>query len=529
MLARSWRTLGKIAACLKGLSEMRWRYLTLMFLPVAMAWGGEGLSIATGDPPPPLVAAARSRESAKALELLAAQPRVDVNQRSTDGTTALHWAVYNDDVGLVDRLLAAGADANARNDYNSTPLGEAAVVGNAAVIKKLLKAGANVEAANADGQTALMVVARSSNVEAANLLLKAGAKVNAREQWRGQTALMWAAAQSQPEMVRLLIKHGAKVNDRSNLTRVERQVTAEPRMQQRPPGGLTPLLYAARAGCLDCAKELVRGGADINLPDPEGITPLIIAGLNLSFDVAAFLVKEGAELDVWDTWGRSPLYAVVDMNTLPTGGRADRPSSDATSGTELVKRMLERGANPNLQLKIVPPLRSLRDDRGPDAVLQAGTTPLARAAKGGDVEVVRLLLAHGANPSLPTAPGVTPLMMAAGTGYSGRDSRGRYQTDEQAMEIIKLLLDAGADINQRAGDGGTALHGAAGRGRNEVINLLVAKKADLTVKDTRGRTAADVANGVGGGAFGRAAQTYPETGALLNKLMADAGSRGAAP
>ena len=506
---------------------MRWGCLSFLVLSWTVAWSAQGPSVATGNPPPPLVAAARNHDSARALELLAAQPRVDVNQRSSDGTTALHWAVYNDDVPLVDRLLAAGADPNARNDYNATPLVEAAIVSNPAVIKRLLKAHADVESANADGQTALMVIARSNNVEAAKLLLKAGAKVNAREAWRGQTALMWAAAQSQPEMVALLIRHGAEVNVRSSLTKVERQVTAEPRMQQRPPGGLTPLLFAARAGCLDCAKALVRGGADINMADPEGITPLIMAGLNFGFDVAALLVKEGADLDVWDTWGRSPLYAVVDMNTLPTGGRADRPSPDATSGTDLIKLMLERGANPNLQIKIVPPLRSLRDDRGPDGVLQAGTTPLARAAKGGDVEVVRLLLAHGANPTLPTVQGVTPLMMAAGTGYSGRDSRGRYQTEEEAVQIIKLLLDAGADINQRAADGGTALHGAAGRGRNELINLLVARNADLTIKDARGRTAADVANGVGGGAFGRAVEAHPETGALLNKLMADARPQGA--
>lgn len=508
----------------RGIEGMRWGFLSLLVLSGTVAWGAEGPSVATGDPPPPLVSAARNRDAARAIELLSAHPQVDANQRAKDGTTALHWAVYNNDVALVDRLLAAGANPNVRNDYNSMPLSEAAVTGNADVIRKLLKAGAAVEGANADGQTALMVVARSSNVEAAKLLIKAGAKVNAREQWRGQTALMWAAAQSQPEMVRLLIRHGADVNARSNLNNFERQVTAEPRMQQRPAGGLTPLLYAARSGCLACAKELVRGGADVNVPDPDGITPLIMAGLNLSFDVAALLVKEGAELNVWDTWGRSPLYAVVDMNTVPTGGRADRPSSDATSGTEVVKMMLERGANPNLQIKIVPPLRSLRDDRGPDGVLQVGTTSLARAAKGGDVEVVRLLLAHGANPSLPTVPGVTPMMMAAGTGYSGRDSRGRYQTEEQAIEITRMLIAAGADVNHRANDGGTALHGAAGRGRNELVNLLAANKADPTVKDARGRTAADVANGVG--ALGRTAQTYPETAALLTKLIADAGSRG---
>ncbi|HEX3839067.1 MAG TPA: ankyrin repeat domain-containing protein [Steroidobacteraceae bacterium] len=507
---------------------MRWWGLSLMVLGCSLACASDKVSVASGIAPPPLIAAIRAHDSSKALELIAAQPRLDVNQRSVDGTTALHWAVYNDEVAVIERLLAAGANPNVRNDYNATPLAEAAVIGNPMVIQKLLKAGADPEAANADGQTALMVLARSSNIEAAKLLLKAGAAVNAHETWRGQTALMWAAAQAQPQMVQLLIEYGADVNAVSKLTNFERQVTAEPRMQQRPSGGLTPLLYAARSGCVECAKELVRGGADINLPDPDGITPLIMAGINASFDVGAFLVTKGAELNVWDTWGRSPLYAVVDLNTVPTGGRADRPSADATTGTELVKMMLEHGANPNLQIKIVPPLRSLRDDRGPDAVLQAGTTPLARAAKGGDVEVVRLLLVHGANASLPTVQGVTPMMMAAGTEYSGRDSRGRYQTDEQAAQIIQLLLGAGADINARAVDGGTALHGAASRGRNAIVNLLVAHNADPAIKDARGRTAADVANGVGGGAFGRAPETYPETAALLKKLMADTGTRGGA-
>jgi ankyrin repeat protein len=506
---------------------MRWGILSLLVLSAPAAWGADA-SVATGTPPPPLVAAAKGRDIARATELLAARPRPDVNQRASDGTTALHWAVYNDEDDLVDRLIAAGANPNLRNDYGATPLAEAAITGNAQVIRKLLKAGADVESRNADGQTALMIVARSANLEAANLLLKAGANVNAKENWRGQTALMWAAAQSQPGMVQLLIKHGAKVNERSALTNHERQVTAEPRMQQRPSGGLTPLLYAARAGCAGCARELLKGGADVNLADPDGITPLIMAGININYDTAAVLVQAGAELNVWDTWGRSPLYAVVDTNTVPTGGRADRPSSDATPGSELVKTMLERGANPNLQIKLVPPLRSLRDDRGPDAVLQAGTTPLARAAKGGDVEVVRLLLKHGAIPGLPTVAGVTPLMMAAGTGYSGRDSRGRYQTDEQAAATIQLLLDSGADINQRATDGGTALHGAASRGRNAIVNLLVAHKADLTIKDARGRTAADVANGVGGGAFGRATQAWPETGALLTRLMSEADTEGGA-
>ncbi len=178
-------------------------------IAAARVFGAETAVVDAVGKPAPLVEAAHANDDAKAAALLAAQPRPDVNEKTSDGTSALHWAVYHNDVSLIDRLLTLGADVNAKNDYGSTPLSEAAVVGNPAVVKKLLKAGANVEAANGDGQTALMITARTSNLEVAKLLLDRGANVNTREQWRGQTALMWAAAENQPEMVRLLIKHHA--------------------------------------------------------------------------------------------------------------------------------------------------------------------------------------------------------------------------------------------------------------------------------------------------------------------------------
>jgi ankyrin repeat protein len=504
---------------------MRYRVVLGVLLLAARAASASDGVVDIVTKPAPLVEAARTGDESAALALLAGsgQPRADVNQRSSDGTSALHWAVYHNDTTLIDRLLAAGADANARNDYGATPLSEAAVVGNAAVVKKLLKAGANVESANEDGQTALMISARSSNLEVAKLLLDHGANVNAREHWRGQTALMWAAAEAQPEMVRLLLKHHANVNERSDLTNFERQVTSEPRMQARPSGGFTPLLYAARKGCLDCARYLVAAGADINLPDPDGVSPLLLATLNFNFDVAAFLVKKGADVDKWDTWGRSPLYEAIDLNTLPVGGRADRPSTSTTTALQLAAMLLEAGANPNLQLKLFPPYRSLRDDRGADSLLSVGTTPLLRAAKAGDVEAVRLLLAHGANPTLPTATGITPLMAAAGSGSTNLDTRGRYVTEAQAIESVNLLLAAGVDINQRDKNGQTALFGAAGRGWNDLVKTLAARKADLMVKDVHGRTAADVAMGNSAGASGRlSSNAHPETAALLKKLMADA-------
>lgn len=472
----------------------------------------------------PLVVAAREKDAAAVEALLRGKSGVDVNQRTSDGTTALHWAVYHNNSELMDKLIAAGADVNAKNDYGASPLSEAAVIGNTEVIRKLLKAHADVEAPNADGQTALMVIARTSNLEAAKLLLSHRAAVNAREQWRGQTALMWAAAEAQPAMVKLLVQHGADVNARSKVNHWERQVTSEPRMQARPSGGFTPLLYAARKGCLPCAEILVKAGADKDLADPDGVTPMLLATLNFNFDVAALLAHEGANVNKWDYWGRSPLYAAVDLNTLPTGGRADRPSLDQTSSLQLIEILLKAGANPNLQLKLFPPYRSLRDDRGADMLLTIGTTPLIRAAKAGDLPAMKLLLEHGANPDLPTETGITPLMAATGNGSSSIDTRGRYKTEAQALEAAELLLASGAGINLRDRNGQTALHGAAGWGWNDVVKSLAAHKVDLMAQDTQGRTAADIAKGAATSSGRAAAIPRPETEKLLRQLMSAAAS-----
>ena len=498
--------------------QMRAIALVLMLSGPVLAAAGDVVVPLETDAP--IALAARQNDAAKVRALLDARPRSDVNVRTSDGTSALHWAVYHNDVDLVDRLLKAGADVTTKNDYGATPMSEAAVVGNVQVLRKLLAAGADVESPNGDGQTALMVIARTSNVEAAKLLIGKRANVNAVEQWRAQTPLMWAAAENQPAMVKLLVEHGAKVNARSSVNNWERQVTAEPRMQARPSGGFTPLLYAARKGCLECAEILVKAGADKDLTDPDDVSPLLLATLNFNFDVAAFLVKQGANVNKWDTWGRSPIYAVVDMNTLPTGGRADRPSLDKTTGLKLIEVLLDAGANPNLQLKLFPPYRSLRDDRGADTLLSVGTTPLIRAAKAGDVEAMKLLIAHGANVDLPTAAGITPLMAAAGNGSSNLDTRGRYKSEEQAIEAVELLVKSGADINARDRSGQTALHGAATWGWNGLVKSLAANHADLTAKDAQGRTAADIAKGAASSSGRAASQSHPETEALLRQLMA---------
>jgi len=491
--------------------------------PSSAPTGTDAVVVVPAEKTAPLVLAARDNDMQAVLALLGAQPAADVNQRTADGTSALHWAVYHGDVDLVAKLVAAGADANARNDYGSTPMSEAAVRGDVKILRALLAAGADVESANADGQTALMILARTSNLAAAEVLLSHGANVNAREQWRDQTALMWAAAEQQPAMVRLLLKHGAIVDQRSLVNDWARQVTAEPRMQARPSGGFTALLYAARAGCLECAQILVKAGANPNLGDPDGVSPLLESVLNFHFDIAAFLIKRGVDVDHWDTWGRSPLYEAVDLDAVPVGGRADRPSLDQTGSQQLIKLLLAAGANPNLQLKLFPPYRSLRDDRGADSVLTVGATPLLRAAKSGDLAAMKLLLEHGANVELATATGVNPLLAAAGVGSSALDTRGRYKSQAQAVTAVQALLDAGANINATDRSGQTALHGAAGWGWNDVVKTLAGRHANLLAKDVRGRTAADVALGSASASGRAAAEAHPETAALLRQLMADGG------
>jgi uncharacterized protein len=480
----------------------------------ALLWAAGVASAVT----PPLVVALRTADVAQATALL--DSGADVRLGGQDGTTPLHWAAHHNLQPLVDRLLKAGADVNARNDYGATPLSEAAIVADPALVRRLLKAGADVESANGDGMTALMVVARSGNVEAAKLLLKAGAKVDAREQWRQQTALMWAAAQGQADMVRLLVRNGADVDARSLVNDWERQITAEPRYQARPKGGLTPLLYAARRGCVGCARALVEGGADVNLADPHDVTPLLMATQNLNFDTAAYLLGAGADPNLWDDTGRVPLYAAVDLNTLPAGGRADRPSTDQVSSLELIERLLKAGANPDMQLKLQPPFRSLRDDRGADNMLITGATPLLRAAKAADLPAMKLLIEHGANVELATMYGIRPLMAAAGNASSKIDTRGRYKTAADAMAAIDLLVSAGANVNGVDNNGQTALFGAAMWGWNDVVHKLLAHGAKLDVVDKRGRTPVDAALGTAGGSGRTATEPQPQTAQMLRDLMA---------
>jgi ankyrin repeat protein len=366
-------------------------------------------------------------------------------------TTPLLEAAYRGDAARVAELLRAGADPDEANDFGATPLGEAAIRGDTAILQLLLKGGADPQGANAEGETALMRVARTGNVEAARLLLKHGAKVDAREKWGEQTALIWAAANNHPEMIRFLVSRGADVNARSAVRDWPRRMTAEERPKDMNRGGLSALQFAARDGHLEAVRALVKADAAIDFTDPDGSTALMLALMNGHWDTAQLLIEAGADIHAWDWWGQTPLYLAVDMNTLPTGARIELPTMDRATGIDIIRLLLARGANPNAQLKLRPPYRMVSQDRLADPAIDYGATPLLRAAKAADLPAMQALLDAGALVDLPNVYGHTPLIVAAG-GTRGRatPTRGGNQTEEQAIAAVKLLLAAGADVNASA-------------------------------------------------------------------------------
>ena len=461
----------------------------------------------------PLADLIQNGERTAALALI--DDGADVDATQGDGTTPLHWAVYKVDRELVAELLDRGAKADVTNEYGSSPLAEAAKLGDLGLVRQLLDAGADVESPNGDGQTTLMLAARVGSLDIAKLLVERGADVNAKEAWRDQTALMWAVDGNFPELTQFLIDSGANINARASANDWDSQITAEPRAQYRPVGGLTVLLYAARSGCTRCVRSLLAAGADIDKPTPEGMTPLMIAIDNQSYDTARLLLDEGANPHVWDWYGRTALYVAVDMGSFR--GRMSHPaSSSETSANDVVRLLLEAGANPNPQLNMHRPSRGGNSGRFADELLNTGTTPLLRAAIGADVDAARLLLEHGALVDLPSVHGITPLMAAAGhaSGRFGDQRPNADQAQARAIELIDLFLAAGANINAEITDdssrsanvgrqpnavterkGQTALYGAAKNGWASVVEHLLANGADPNVTDALGKTPVDAALG----------------------------------
>jgi uncharacterized protein len=505
-----------------------------------------------------LLDAAESGDGPTALRLLSVKG-TDVNAADADGSTALMYAAANGDLELVRGLIKAGANVKLASQLGTSAITEAAILGSAPILDALLRAGADPNYKTPNGETPLMAAGRSGKIDAAKVLLEAGADINAKETWGGQSALMWAAAQSQADMVKFLASKGANLDDHGKVNQWERKVIQEPRPKDMNKGGFTPLHYAAREGCAACVQNLLAAGADPDSEDPDRETPLLLALENMHFDTAAVLVQGGADLDKWDLFGRSPVYMAADVSTLPlkgNGAMAVLPSPDKLSALDVARMMLDKGANPNIQLKRRPPYRDVPQDRGGDTMLAQGATPLLRAARAGDAKFVALLLEHKALVDLPSKEGITPLMAAAGVDFGLRVTRGRNRTEDGVLATMDLLVKAGANVNahdvldQRLGRGytpgqsaasaaslrgrrdsqvpsanavphQTALHGAAEHGFDKFIEFLVAHGADLTAKDANGRTPLDTARGAGGQKGG--ADAFPKTVALLESLMKQKG------
>jgi ankyrin repeat protein len=437
------------------------------------------------------------------------QQKVDVNATQPDGTTALHWAVRRDDLETVQLLIRTGAKVDASTRYGVTPLYLACVNGNTAMIDALLRAGANPNSANPGGETALMTAARTGKVDAVKLLLDRGATVNARESVREQTALMWAVLENHPAVVKLLLANGADINGQTKVdipdgingipAATSGDIGAHgpgiyrPRAVPTPSGAMTPLLFAAREGNLEMARILIDAKADLERPSANGTRPLVIAITNNHIALALFLLEKGADPNAADNfWKRTPLFAAVEMRNPDFTRESPPPVADARDPMDLIKALLERGANPNARTNTTPPRGFMQGTAS--WVSFDGQTPFIRAALNGDITLMHLLLKYGADPNVLTNEGSTALMAAAGVNFVVAQTYTR--SDAEYLEAAKLCLELGADVNAVNSQGFSAMHGAANRGFDAMVKLLASFGSRLDVKDKQGRTPMTFAEGV---------------------------------
>jgi uncharacterized protein len=468
------------------------------------------------------LADAAMRKDTQAVRALLKQ-NVDANVPQSDGTTALHWAARWDDVDIASALIRAGANPRAVNRDGATPMFLATLNGSAAMIDRLLKAGADVNApVLSRGETALMMAARTGKLDAIKLLIARGAKVNATENLRGTNALMWAAEQGHTAVVKFLLDNGADVESRSSIVQpIKRNGLGFARNGQpsEPMGGLTALLFATREGSFDTVRVLVAAGANITQASADGSSPLLVATQNGHYDIGRFLLEHGADPNRANDKGWTPLYmTVANRDALTTAV----PPPSKEGALDFIKLLLDRGADPNVRIKVRAEVHQANTSLW---LKESGATPLLRAALCGDLTVVRLLVDQGANPRIGTFDNTTPLMVAAGVGWA--EGFTFQYSEDQTLELVEFLLGKGAGINDANQDGITALHGAAYKGANKVVELLVDRGADLAAQDkgedygfgvsTVRMTPLNWAEGV---PIGMSSPIYhDETVALLSRLM----------
>jgi ankyrin repeat protein len=552
-------------------------------------------STAAADTASPIANAAMKGDAAAVTQLIA--QHADVNAAQPDGATALHWAVYRGDVATAQALVKAGAAVKQPNREGATPLSLACQGGNVELVRLLLDAGADANETLANGETALMMAARTGNPGPLLLLIERGADVNAAENLRGTTPLMWAAANEHPAALKALLEHGAAADARSKVIPRGRRPYLAPTVQSRlnefvreigqagrrvttgsdlgevPPddpkqsarlaaerdralsalasapgpaarggsddvdeapqpgnrtaemwGGVTPLVFAARQGDLESTKLLLEHDADVNGQTEGGWTALLTAVQNRYYGLAKFLLEHGADPKIQNTGGWSPLYIATDNRNIEGGDYPTRkPDMDHL---EIIKLLIDAGADVNARMHSSTETRTIFTHQW---LFEDGATPFLRAAQSSDVVLMKLLLEHGADPKLNTDDNTTPLMVASGIGWVEGVT---YEWSRQAnADAVKMLLDLGVDPNLHNSEGRTALMGAAHKGRDEIVQTLVERGADLAAHDIGSRDTIHKLAGVNWRAIDYAdglvrvgvqsAIPHPETAALLRQLMKD--------
>jgi ankyrin repeat protein len=576
------------------------------------------------------------------------QQKADVNAPQVDGATALHWAVYRDDLDTADLLIRSGANVSAVNREGVTPLAMASLYGNPLMVDTLLKAGSDAKARGPNGQTALMLAARNGSAAVIKLLIRAGSDVNAKETLRGTTALMWAADQKHPDAVKALLEGGADFSARSGPAGLPRNYMAQrvntatvqaaarrfaaaaaagrtyaeqlafeqanpasravPQPVQTPVaaappagaapaadraraaeaapqsgpagpaeaasgakagrgrggaggrgqtggagqaagssddgddsevvvaglvgsggGGLTALVLASREGDLESANLLLEAGADVNQVSEYGWTPLLTATNNRHYRLASMLIDWGADVNIANKGGWTPLY-LATRNRNIEGGDYPVPKPDIDH-LEYITALLDHGANPNARARDNSLSRTIFTMQW---FFESGATPFVRASQSSDIVLMKRLMAYGADPMIPTDYGDTALTAAAGIGWV--DGVTYEHSVKENIEAVKLLLDLGLDPNAANADGRTPLMGAAMKGRNDVIQLLVERGARLDTRDKGSRDTDKTGSQLAGHTWEaldyadglvrvgvQSAVNHPETASLIRKLMTERG------
>jgi uncharacterized protein len=504
----------------------------------------------------------------------------------SDDVTPLLTAIYHGDVQAVDRLIAAGANVRAANREGVTPLAMACLDGDLPIIDRLLKAGADPKERGPNGETLLMFAARNGRVDVIKRLLAAGADANAREGLRGTTALMWGAEQRHPEVVKALLAAGADPaitsgpaglprnymaprvdvsavqearQRRARATAAGRTYDEQVAFERRNPvgaspggrpadplptdddtpvqaglvgtggGGLTALVFAAREGDIESAKALLDGGARIDQTTEYGWTPLLTAVNNRNYVLAKMLIDRGADVNIANKGGWTPLYLATDNRNIE-GGDYPVPKPDLDH-LEIIKALLQHGANPNARVRDNTLTRTIFTMQW---FFEDGADAFVRAAQSSDTALMKLLLEYRADPFLATANGDTALTAAGGIGWVEGVTYER--SPQENVEAIRMLLDLGLDPNGANSEGRTALMGAALKGRNAAVQLLVDRGARLETYDRGSRDTDKFGSAAAGHTWQaldyaeglvrvgvQSATAYPETAALIRRLMMERG------